>query len=235
MGGGFQQDVPERGHGPGDAPVRSRATRGPAERGRWAVDEDRLEKNPLEEVEQPKKEQKEAAYLQPDDVQTLLSTIEDHILEVRDAAGRIPDLKWLHQMIRVAVATDLRRGELVALPWDDMDLSNQRLYVRHRGDFRTKGNRERRVPLRGDAEEVLSQMHEPEAAGAVFTDRGGDPVRPNRISKRWIERWKKPSASSPAPGRSSGREHFPTFCPQSFFSVRLSAIRLLSGAKSKCP
>lgn len=151
----------------------------------WAVDDDRLEDNPLEEVQQPKKEQKEAAYLQPEDVQTLLSTIEDHILEVRDAVGRIPDLKWLHQMIQVAVATSLRRSELVALQWADVNLRERCLFVRHRGDFRTKGNAERRVPLRGEAEEVLGSMHEDGISGPVFTDREGEAIRPDRVTKRF--------------------------------------------------
>jgi len=151
----------------------------------WAVDDDRLETNPLEAVDQPKKEDKEAAYLRPEDVQELLSTIEDHILEVRDAVGRIPDLEWLHQMIRVAVATGLRRSELVALQWQDVDLQERCLYVRHRGDFRTKGNAERRVPVRGDAEEVLCQMYEEEISGAVFTDRNEKAIRPDRVTKRF--------------------------------------------------
>lgn len=151
----------------------------------WAVDDERLEDNPLEAVDQPKKEDKEAAYLRPEDVQTLLSTIEDHILGTRDAAGRIPDLEWLYQMIQVGVTTGLRRGELVALQWQDIDLQERCLYVRHRGDFRTKGNAERRVPLRGDAEKVLGQMHEVDISGPVFTDRDGDPIRANRVTRRF--------------------------------------------------
>ena len=151
----------------------------------WAVEHDRLEMNPMNDIDQPKKEDKEAAYLRPEDVQTLLSTIQDHILETRDAAGRIPDLEWLHQMVQVGVATGLRRGELVALQWQDVDLQERCLYVRHRGDFRTKGNSERRVPLRGDAEKVLGRMHEEDVSGPVFTDRDGDPVRPNRVTRRF--------------------------------------------------
>ena len=41
------------------------------------------------------------------------------------------------------------------------------------GNFKTKGNTERRVPIRGDAEEALVQMHEPGTSGPVFTDRDG--------------------------------------------------------------
>lgn len=151
----------------------------------WAAGEDRLQSNPLAEVDPPKKEAKEKAFLQAKDVQKLLETIENHILETRDAVGRIPDLQWLHQMIPVAVCTGLRRGELVALQWDDVDLAARTIHVRHRGDFRTKGNRERRIPIRGDAERVLGQMHEPGITGPVFVDRNGKPIRPDRITKRF--------------------------------------------------
>jgi site-specific recombinase XerD len=148
----------------------------------WAVKQDYIEDSPVDDVDPPKKEK---AFLRPPEVQDLLETIEEHIMEVRDVAGRIPDLEWLHQMIPVAVCTGLRRGELVALQWADVDLTRRSIHVRHRGDFRTKGNAERRVPIRGDAEEVLGRMHEPGITGPVFVDRNGDPIRPDRVSKRF--------------------------------------------------
>jgi len=151
----------------------------------WAVDNDWLEINPLDDMTPPKQEEKEKAFLRPEDVKALLSTIETHILEVRDVSGRIPDLEWLYRMIQVAVATGLRRGELVALQWEDVNLENRSIHVRHRGDFRTKGNSERRVPIRGDAEEALVQMHEPGISGTVFTDREGEPIRPGRVTTRF--------------------------------------------------
>jgi len=151
----------------------------------WAVDNDWLESSPLDDMTPPKKEEKEKAFLRPEDVKALLSTIETHILEVRDVSGRIPDLEWLYRMIQVAVATGLRRGELVALQWEDVNLANRSIHVRHRGDFRTKGNSERRVPIRGGAEEALVQMHAPGISGPVFTDRDGEPIRPGRVTTRF--------------------------------------------------
>jgi integrase len=124
----------------------------------WCVDEGFIDRSPLENLTQPKKEEKEAAFLKPEDVDRLLVAIEHHMETTTDAVGRTPDLGWLADVIRVAVATGLRRGELVALRWQDVDLNDQRLHVRHRGDFTTKNSRERRVPLRGGALEVLRRM-----------------------------------------------------------------------------
>jgi len=125
-------------------------------------------------------------------VKELLSTIENHILETRDALGNSPDLGWLYHMIRVAVATGLRRGELVNLQWEDVDFEARRLHTRHRGDFRTKGGRERLVPFRGGAEDALAQLHPgPDASGPVFTDRDGEPIRPGRVTTRFKDMARK--------------------------------------------
>jgi site-specific recombinase XerD len=154
----------------------------------WMLDTDRLDASPLEKVDQPKKEEKEPVYLDREDVKRLMRAIRAHMETTEDAAGRTPDLAWLQSMIPVAVCTGLRRGELVALQWEDVDLAGRCLYVRHRGEFRTKGNRERRVPLRGDAEDVMRGLRMDagdDPSGHVFTDRSGEPIRRNRVSKRF--------------------------------------------------
>lgn len=151
----------------------------------WALDTGRLEESPLESVEKPKKETKEKPFLSPDDVERVLTAIEEHILNTRNASGQIPDLEWLHAMVRVAVGTGLRRGELVSLHWEDIDLEGRRVHVRHRDGFRTKGNRERVVPFRGGAEQALAHLHGPDASGPVFTDRHGKPIRADRVTKRF--------------------------------------------------
>jgi len=115
----------------------------------WCVGEGFIDRSPLDDLTQPKEEKKEAAFLKPEDVDRLLVAIDHHMETTTDAVGRTPDLAWLADVIRVAVATGLRRGELVALRWQDVDLDDQRLHVRHQEDFTTKNSRERRVPLRG--------------------------------------------------------------------------------------
>lgn len=65
-------------------------------------------------MNQPKKVKTQKAFPRPKHVKKLLSTIKAHILETRDALGRVPDLMWLYRMIQVAEATSLRGGELVA-------------------------------------------------------------------------------------------------------------------------
>jgi site-specific recombinase XerD len=49
-----------------------------------------------------------------------------------------------------------------------------------------KGNAERRIPGRGDAEHVLAQMHEPSISGHVFIDHNGKPINLDRVTK-WFK------------------------------------------------
>ena len=91
-------------------------------------------------------------------------------------------------MIIVAVGTGRQRGELVALRWADVNLEDGSIHVRHRDGFTTKGNRERRIPVVGDALDTLRRMYaerEDDLDGPVFTDRDGKPVKPDRATKRF--------------------------------------------------
>jgi integrase len=153
---------------------------------RWAKREGIIEDSPLVAIRQPKKEEKEAAFLKPDDVERLHIAIKHHVATTTDAAGRTPDLAWLRDLITVAVATGLRRAELASLRWEDVDTDGGSLVVRHREGFKTKGNAERRVPLVGDALDTLRRM-KTGGAGYVFTDRRGLPIKPNRISTRFSD------------------------------------------------
>lgn len=69
------------------------------------------------------------------------------------------------------------------MPWED--LRERCLFVRHRGDCQTKGNAEPRVPLRGGTEGALRTMHEDALSGPVLTDRDGEAIRPDRVTRRF--------------------------------------------------
>jgi integrase len=79
-------------------------------------------------------------------------------------------------MIQVALHTGLRRGELIALQWDAVDLVAGRLLVKRnvwRGHFGTpKGGRSREVPLNAVALQVL-KAHRHLRGAFVFCDATG--------------------------------------------------------------
>jgi integrase len=91
-------------------------------------------------------------------------------------------------MVRVAVGTSLRRGELLNLRWGDVDLESGRLVVRNRDGFTAKNGRERTVPLLGDELETLRAMKEDQPSldnDPVFVDVNDDVPKPDRVSKRF--------------------------------------------------
>lgn len=156
----------------------------------WASDEGLVDTNVIGEVDQPKKEKKQPAFLSVDELERLLRAIPAHRKMLDGKPGPTPDDEWLSAMIRVAVCTGLRRAELRNLRWNDLDLDNGFLHVRNRSDgsFKSKSGSERIVPLRGDGLERLRQMdtaRTDDLDGPVFTDRDGNRVKLDRISKRF--------------------------------------------------
>jgi integrase len=143
---------------------------------------------PIDEVQQPRSEDTKSSFLRPDDVKAILSEIDSYREDREGEPGPTPQDGWLKAMIRVAVGTGLRRGELLNLRWADVDLDAGELLVRNRGDFTAKNGRERVVPLAGDALDALEAMQEgrsPPPEEHVFLDADGDPPKPDRVTKRF--------------------------------------------------
>jgi integrase len=156
----------------------------------WAREQGYIDRDVLDDVTQPKKQKKQPAFLSVDELERLLRAIPAHREMLVGKPGPTPDDEWLAGMIRVGVATGLRRAELANLRWSDVDLDNGFLHVRNRSDgsFTAKSGHERRVPLRGDALDRVRDMHDArtdDLDGPVFTDKNGNPVKLDRISKRF--------------------------------------------------
>ena len=114
----------------------------------WAEENELVDESPVEEVSKPRTEEKEKAFLRPEDVEKLLRSIDAHREMKEGEPGPTPRDTWFRQMIRIAVGTGLRRGELLNLQWGDIDLDAGRVVVRNREGFTAKNGNERTVPLR---------------------------------------------------------------------------------------
>ena len=79
---------------------------------RWQM----LPRNVADAIKPPKVERREMQYWKPEEVVQFL----DHTLEHRQ-----------HALFYLALMTGMRRGELLGLMWDDLDLQRSRLTVRH--------------------------------------------------------------------------------------------------------
>lgn len=154
----------------------------------WCVKAGHIDRSPLDGLNKPKSGEQQAPFLKPQHVEKLLTTIDAHHKLREEEPGPTPDDDWLKNMIKVAIGTGLRRGELINLRWQDIDLEDRRIYVRNREDFSTKSRHERTVPLRGDALTTLREMYAgrtEDIDGTVFTDVDGKPLKPDRVTKRF--------------------------------------------------
>ncbi len=138
----------------------------------WASKAGAIEANPIQDVAPPKNPKNPALYLTVADVRRVLTAIEE---------------PWLRQLVRFAVCTGLRRGELVSLRWRFVNLAPSEAWItiQSYGDFETKSGHGRSIPLVNEATKVLEERYgsgyAPEAY--VFTDGKGMRLSGARVSK----------------------------------------------------
>lgn len=157
---------------------------------KWSQDRGYLSKNPLDEIRLPKEQKQVAAFLTVSQLERLLAAIDaDATMKRSEGQAREKEITWLKDLILIAVGTGLRRGELVNLRWQDIDLETRFLTVRNRDSgFQTKSGHERSIPLVGDALEVIRRLNAQrtdEIDGPVLTGVGGGPLNPGFVSRRF--------------------------------------------------
>lgn len=131
-----------------------------------AVDWGRLDRNPMAAVKFPSAEGREV-YLEPDEVQAFVYAVPE---------------RW-QPFFEVAIQTGLRKGELLALRWCDVDLHRGEIRVRHtlyqgkRQSPKTKASI-RTLPMTPRVWEILGSQRPVEGGGRryVFEGRDGLPL-----------------------------------------------------------
>ena len=119
---------------------------------RWRL----LESNPFK-IQLMRIPEKTPTFITKQEFQKLLSVIEE---------------QWLKEIIIIAVSTGLRRGELVNLIWENVDLNRKLLCIESSPTFRTKAGRMRIIPLNDTALYILKTKQGRDASGYVFTLNG---------------------------------------------------------------
>lgn len=148
-----------------------------------------ISRNPVEDVVKPKVQREEMRTLAPDEAKALLAIVRP---------------TRMFSPVFLALATGLRRGELLALRWSDIDLDGASLTVRQSLETTKAGlrfkepktKRGRRTIALSSA--VVEELRSHKAAQArerlqiglgradlVFTKIDGDPINPDGLSKEF--------------------------------------------------
>jgi len=159
-----------------------------------AVNLDYLESHPLQEAQRKRSGLKKPSPVSTDIRVRYFSETERHRLfmalnardkliikgrashnEHRERRGkcRLPEITgygdFLHPLVVVALNTGLRRGELLSLTWNDIDLHLNQIKVR---SINTKTGRPRIIPLNPDAASALRRWKSQSCKTVVFTRSG---------------------------------------------------------------
>lgn len=165
----------------------------------WCVSQGIIKRNPLERLKRPKLQRKEKRFLTREQYETILRCIEaDAVMKeggmVKQASLKEGEVRWLADVVRFAIGTGLRVGELTSLRWHSVDLNNRLITIRNEAGFTTKSGHERTLPIDGEALEVvekLFQMRSSESDGYVFTgtsrrEGSKDKLNSTYVSKRFL-------------------------------------------------
>jgi len=140
--------------------------------------------NPAEKVERPKLPRKEKQFLTRDKYQRLRRAIEAEAVMldmglVKQASLKEGEIRWLLDVMEIAVSKGMRRTEIVNMRWSWVSFDARQIRIRDDGDFLPKGKHERTIPFDDDTVQILRRWHERRVderndlfSQAYGTDRG---------------------------------------------------------------
>src|SRR5437867_5466590 len=123
--------------------------------------------------DRPQAEDQEMQILTPPEIRRLLDAADEPV----------------RTLLLCAVLTGMRRGELLGLRWEDIDLEGHRIFVRRalwRGKFVTpKSRRSRRtIDLAPTLRAALAKFPSRFQGGLVFCSPDGEPINPDTFAQR---------------------------------------------------
>ena len=130
---------------------------------RWKM----MEENPLEKVALCKIEEKAPCFLSLAEFRELHSAVKE---------------EWLRDMMVLAALSGMRRGEILNLKWQNVDLRNGLITIQSSVDFKTKGGKKRVVPMNRGLVEMFERRLRQNGEELVFALEG------RKISRWWVSR-----------------------------------------------
>jgi site-specific recombinase XerD len=127
---------------------------------------------------------------------------------------------WLKEIIVFAVSTGLRRGELLNLKWNNVDMERKLLHIESSPSFKTKSGKKRIVPLNVAAFLILQARQGKSVSEYVFTLNGNN-ISGCFLSHKFKKYVKKANLSNPNVHIHSLRHTFASWLAQDGTSIYL--------------
>lgn len=153
----------------------------------WAIENGFARHDPTAKIERPKTRRREKPFFTRTEYERLLRAIEADAV-MKEVVLKEGEIRWLVDVVEVAVATGMRRTELVHMRWSWVDPEKQHVVIRNDGEFIPKGRHERTIPVRGRALEILACLsveRSNESDDYVFRGVNGDQLDATYLSKRF--------------------------------------------------
>ncbi len=160
---------------------------------RWKL----FEQSPFVDVKECRVPNRAPVFFSKDDFACLLATVRE---------------SWLKELIVFAVLTGMRRGEILNLTWNNVDLAKKLIHVESGRSFRTKFDKRRTVPISESVYQLLQQKADRSESEYVFPKEGNQIKEDHlaHIFKRYVRK-----------AQLDGRLHF--HCLRNSFASWLAA------------
>jgi len=153
----------------------------------WCVTEGYLVENPIRKLRPPKTSKTVADFLTREEYTHLLHYIESEAI-LKENRLKPGEIIWLADVVRFAVGTGMRLGEICNLRWSAVNLQTGYVSVKNARDFKTKSGHERTLYITGEARQVLELRHAArtsELDDYVLTGTSGEQLNATYVSKRF--------------------------------------------------
>jgi len=120
----------------------------------WAIKNSKVTVNPVREVKMLKENNTRLRYLTKDEAQRLIENCPEHIKPI----------------VITALLTGMRRGEILGLKWEDVNLTQGIITLKN-----TKSGRTRHIPISSQLMKVISECRDTSDGVYVFCNGDGKP------------------------------------------------------------
>lgn len=127
--------------------------------------------NPIPYVKRPDKARARERRLSPDEEAYLFAALDEGERKADGTFGKGARNAWLAPLVKLALETAMRRGELLALDWGNVDLARRTAYLPD-----TKNGDARTVPLSLRAIAILKSLPRLDEQNVDEAERQSDPV-----------------------------------------------------------